>query len=150
MTASQIASAARLAKRRYSGLDLIVVDYLNEIRQEESTDTKKTNRNEILGSACRRLRECAKSLGVPCLLLAQLNRDVAKENQVPALHHLRDSGEIEQIADVVALLHRDKHGDKNSPDELRILVAKQRNGKLGEVHIVHEAPKFIMREVDYA
>lgn len=144
MTASQIAGAARLAKRRYGGLNLLVVDYLNEMRGDEGANIR-TSRNELLGSACRRLRECAKSLGVPCLLLAQLNREVAKESEIPRLHHLRDSGEIEQIADVVTLLHREE-APEDAPEQLRLFVVKHRNGALGSVRYDHDAPRFVFTE----
>lgn len=142
MTAGQVAALARLIKRRHNGLGLVVVDYLNEMRADDTS----VKRHEQLGAVCRRLRECAKSLGVPVLLLAQLNRSVAEEKDVPQLHHLRDSGEIEQIADVVMMLHREERSPAGA-ERIRLFIRKHRNGPLGSVLFAHDAPLFRFTEV---
>ena len=142
MTAGQVAALARLIKRRHNGLSLVVVDYLNEMRADDTS----VKRHEQLGAICRRLRECAKSLGVPVLLLAQLNRSIAEEKDVPQLHHLRDSGEIEQIADLVMMLHREDRAPAGA-ERIRLFVRKHRNGPLGSVLFAHDAPMFRFTEV---
>lgn len=146
LTASQIAAIARRTHRKHRGLDLLVVDYLNEIRPE--TRLTQSNRNEQLGAACRRLRECAKELKIPCVLLAQLNRQAAGDNAPPSLHHLRDSGEIEQIADVVMLLHREE-SPLGRPEKIRVIIAKHRNGPLGTVLLEHDAPRFRFQQTGF-
>lgn len=141
-TAAQVASAARLAKRKLRGLDLVVVDYLNLIR----ADNPKVTRNEQVGASATRLRVMARELNVPVLLLCQLNRGAADGDGVPRLHQLRDSGEIEQVADVVAFLHRALAWEPNRPDKIELHIAKQRNGPLGVVTFDHDSRVYTFRE----
>lgn len=136
---SEIAAAARRIKRREkSGLGLIVIDYLQLIEPDDARDP----RQEQVAKMARRLKGLARELEVPVLCLAQLNRqaEVAKENR-PRLSHLRESGAIEQDADVVMFVHREEY--YRSPDErdevaglAEIIVAKQRNGPIGDVELV--------------
>lgn len=137
---SQIAAAARAARRKMKGLDLVVVDYLQLI----AGDNPKATRNEQVGTAAKRLRELGRDLDAPVLLLCQLNR-LATDKDVPALHHLRESGEIEQVADVVMFLHRT--GDAGAmPDRIDLHIAKQRNGPLASMEFEHEARYFRFTE----
>lgn len=137
---NQIAAACRSAKRKMKGLDLIVVDYLQLV----AGDNPKANRNEQVGTAAKRLRELARDLDTPVLLLCQLNR-MATDKDVPALHHLRESGEIEQVADVVVFLHRT--GNPGAcPDTIDLHIAKQRNGPLASLGFEHEGRHFRFSE----
>jgi replicative DNA helicase len=144
-TAGQIAARARRAKRKAKGLDLIVVDYLHMVEP----DNRKATRNEQVGAVARRLRDMARELQVPLLLCCQLNRDAAGDNVVPRLSHLRDSGEIEQVSDVVLILHRTGR-DPDGSDLIDLHVAKQRNGPLATIGFEHRTPvyTFVERGID--
>ena len=136
-TITEIAAAARRLKRK-SGLGLIVIDYLQLIEPDNSKDS----RQEQVARIARRLKGLARELKVPVLCLAQLNRqaEVSKENR-PRLSHLRESGAIEQDADVVMFVHREEYYQTNDEDRARvggqaeIIVAKQRNGPIGDVKL---------------
>jgi len=136
-TMTEIAATARRLKRR-NQLGLIVIDYLQLIEPDNSKDP----RQEQVARIARRLKGTARELNVPVLCLAQLNRqaDVTKETK-PRLSHLRESGAIEQDADVVMFVHREDYGVTNEEDKERlqgqaeIIVAKQRNGPIGEVRV---------------
>lgn len=143
--ASIAADCRRLARR--GGLDLCVVDFLGLLEN----DTPRDESYHYFGEMCRRLRAVAKDLGIAMVLLAQLNRK--SEDRVdrrPQLSDLRDSGKIEEAADDVYLLHRP--GDPASPDPtqmIEIVVAKQRNGPLGMVTLVHSKRYFELRELEH-
>lgn len=142
-TAAQIASGARTAKRKLGGLDLIVVDYLDLVRPENG----KVTRNDQVGESTRRLRDMAGELNAPVLLLCQLNREAAGDTGPPKLHHLRNSGEIEQHADAVLFLHRTGPiPSTGARDELELHVAKQRNGPLGVIPMEHESRVYTFAE----
>jgi len=131
----EIQARARAAKRKYGQLGLIVVDYLGLMAA-----TQGANRTEQVGANSRGLKTLAKQLDVPVLLLAQLNRKLEeRNNKRPMLSDLRDSGEIEQDADVVLFLYRDEVYNPDSPDRgtAEINVAKQRNGPTGVVRAVY-------------
>jgi len=137
-TVSEIAAAARRIKRRENGLGLIVIDYLQLIEPDNSSDP----RQEQVAKMARRLKGMAREIQVPVLCLAQLNRqaEVAKENR-PRLSHLRESGAIEQDADVVMFVHREEYyktADEREQfaGQAEIIIAKQRNGPIGEVELV--------------
>lgn len=109
-----------------NNLDLIVVDYLHLI------DSKGENETVRVGNISKDLKALAKSLQVPIICLCQLSRDALKNDDKPKLHHLRQSGQIEQDADVVMLLSR----NKEKPDEPALVdIAKNRNGPLQEIKI---------------
>mgnify|MGYP003681902734 CR=1 FL=1 len=108
----EIAACAR--RLREAELGLVIVDYLQLIQPDNSKDP----RQERVAKISRRLKGLARELAVPVLCLAQLNRQVeAANNNRPRLSHLRESGAIEQDADIVLLLHRDEY--RLSPDEAR-------------------------------
>jgi len=118
------------------GLDLIVVDYLQLM-----AGSVKGNRNEALGDITRSLKILAKDLDVPVLLLSQLSREVERrEGQIPRLSDLRDSGEIEQNADVVMFIYED--GGAST-----IQVAKNRNGRLGSFRMILEKQFFRFQDL---
>jgi replicative DNA helicase len=132
LTLTQIAATARRLKRR-KGLAMIVIDYLQLIEPED----KSVARVEQIGSISRRVKILAKDLQVPVMALSQLNRGVeSREGHRPRMSDLRESGSLEQDADVVLLLHRDDAYDPNErPNEADIIIAKQRNGPVGEVKL---------------
>lgn len=143
-TAGQIAAGVRGDRRKMNGLDLVVVDYLNLVRPENP----KVNRNEQTGASATRLRDMARELNVPVLLLCQLNREAAhNDSGPPKLHQLRDSGEIEQVADVVMFLHRTGPiPTAGARDQIELHVAKHRNGPLGVVKYEHESRIYTFSE----
>jgi replicative DNA helicase len=137
-TVTEIAAAARRIKRREGRLGLIVIDYLQLIEPDNASDP----RQEQVAKIARRLKGLARELEVPVLCLAQVNRQTeeAREHR-PRLSHLRESGAIEQDADVVLFVHREEYYRRGEEQEqyagsAEILVAKQRNGPVGDVELV--------------
>jgi replicative DNA helicase len=136
-TMTEIAAAARRLKRK-SGLGLIIIDYLQLIEP----DNQKDPRQEQVARIARRLKGLARELKVPVLCLAQLNRqaEASKDNK-PRLSHLRESGAIEQDADVVMFVHREEYYQTDDESRARcagqaeIIVSKQRNGPIGDVKL---------------
>jgi replicative DNA helicase len=137
-TIVEIAAAARRLKRR-DGLALLIIDYLQLIEP----DNPKDPRQEQVAKIARRLKGLARELKVPVLCLAQLNRqaEVSKDTK-PRLSHLRESGAIEQDADVVMFVHREEYYQTNDEDRARVagqaevIIAKQRNGPIGDVKLL--------------
>ncbi len=136
-TLTEIAATARRIKRR-EGLELIIIDYLQLIEPDNPRDP----RQEQVAKIARRLKVLARSLDVPVLCLAQLNRkaEETRDNR-PRLSHLRESGSIEQDADVVMFVHREEYYATTEEEKQRlkgqaeIQVAKQRNGPTGDVKL---------------
>ncbi|HKD35375.1 MAG TPA: DnaB-like helicase C-terminal domain-containing protein, partial [Pirellulales bacterium] len=134
---TEIAATARRLKRKHN-LALVVIDYLQLIEPDNSKD----QRQEQVARIARRLKGMARELNIPVLCLAQLNRqaEMAKENR-PRLSHLRESGAIEQDADIVMFVHRDEYYETSEEDKSRVagqadvIVAKQRNGPTGDVKL---------------
>jgi replicative DNA helicase len=134
---TEISAGARRLKRK-AGLGLVIIDYLQLVEP----DNLKDQRQEQVARIARRLKGLARELKIPVLCLAQLNRqtEVSKENK-PRLSHLRESGAIEQDADVVMFVHREEYYQTNEEDKARvagqaeIMVAKQRNGPTGEIKL---------------
>lgn len=128
---------SRRAVRKF-GISLIVVDYLQLMRPENA----RQNRNEQVGALARKVKHIARELKVPVICLAQLNREVETRSGEPKLSDLRDSGEIEQHADAVVLLHRHPNQPDTQPGwNIDALIAKNRNGPIGK------APLLYMRSV---
>lgn len=120
-----VAQMRARAKRRKlkSGLDLIVVDQLSFVKFNAERKT------EGYGQVTGALKGLAKELGIPVVLLHQLNRDTAKEGRRPALHDLKDSGSVEEDADVVILIHRPGYyNDQINQTETELIIAKNRMG----------------------
>jgi len=120
-----------------SGLGLIVIDYLQLI---SGMGDSRTPREQQIAEISRGLKGLAKELQVPVLVLSQLNREAEKENRQPRLSDLRESGSIEQDADVVLLLAKASESDDKSsvPSGIRkvaLIIAKQRNGPVGSVDL---------------
>jgi replicative DNA helicase len=126
------ARARRLARER--GLGLIVIDYLQLMQVPGTKENRATEISEI----SRSLKALAKELKVPVIALSQLNRSVEQRtDKKPVMSDLRESGAIEQDADVIMMIYRE---EVYEPDTARkgiadIIIAKQRNGPTGEVHL---------------
>lgn len=126
-----IRARSRRMKQRHPGLALIVVDYL----QLMLSDTRDDNRNLEVSRLSRGLKLLAREISVPVVALSQLNRNVEHrgKNAAPMLSDLRDSGSLEQDADVVIFIHR-KETDEGDVTAL-LTVAKHRNGPTGEAEV---------------
>lgn len=126
----QMAAVARRLQRRY-GLGIIIIDYLQLIEPED----KMSPREQQIALITRRLKYLSKELNIPIIALAQLNRGVElREDKRPRLADLRESGAIEQDADVVMFLHRPAAYDpEDRPGEADLIVAKNRHGPIGTV-----------------
>ena len=129
----QLREKARRIHARHK-LGFIVVDYL----QLMSPTDARMPREQQVAEASRGLKSLAKELDVPVLVLSQLNRASEKENRTPKLADLRESGSIEQDADVVLMLARPRDADEKfqvAADSAELIVAKQRNGPVGELKL---------------
>ncbi len=140
-TVSEIAATARRIKRKENGLGLIVIDYLQLIEPDNSRDP----RQEQVAKIARRLKGMARELEVPLLCLSQLNRQAEDgKDHRPKLSHLRESGAIEQDADVVMFVHREEYYHRGEDKaqyagQAEIIISKQRNGPVGDVELTWEA-----------
>jgi replicative DNA helicase len=136
ITVTEIRSRCRRLQSG-DGLAAVFIDYLQLVRP--STSGKQQNRNDELSDICRTLKATAKDLQIPIIALAQLNRGVESRNDKrPMLSDLRDSGAIEQEADMVTFLYRDAYYNPESavePDLTEFIIAKSRNGPTGTVKL---------------
>ncbi|MDH4133259.1 MAG: replicative DNA helicase [Gammaproteobacteria bacterium] len=133
LTPLELRTRARRLKREH-GLKLIVVDYLQLMQAPESSENRAT---EISGIT-RSLKGLAKELGVPLIALSQLNRSLEQRpNKRPVMSDLRESGAIEQDADVIFFIYRDEVYNEDSPEKgtAEIIIGKQRNGPTGKVKL---------------
>lgn len=125
-----LASRARRLCRQYGKLGLLVVDYIQLMGVDGLGDTRAGD----IGVASRSLKKLAKELNVPVVALSQINRGVEnRPNKRPNMSDLRESGDIEQDADVVIFLYRDEvyNDDSQNKGTAELIVAKQRNGPIG-------------------
>ena len=133
LTPTELQARARRLKRE-KGLDLIVVDYLQLMQVPGTKENRATEISEI----SRSLKALAKELKVPVIALSQLNRGVEqRQDKKPVMSDLRESGALEQDADVILLIYREEVYDANTPKKgiADIIIAKQRNGPIGEVKL---------------
>jgi replicative DNA helicase len=127
-TMVQIEGAAKLHAAN-GNLGLLIVDYLQLVTPPP--ETMKSNREQQVATISRRFKLLAGEIGCPILLLAQLNRDSEKEDRRPRMSDLRESGGIEQDADAVWLLHRERMDDTSPTVAVQLIQAKRRNWQPG-------------------
>ncbi|MCX7883311.1 MAG: replicative DNA helicase [Brevinematales bacterium] len=132
---NELRSKARRAKSRYPDLGLIIIDHIQLIR---ISDAIVNNRVQELSYISRNLKALAKELNIPVMVLSQLSRAVdQREDHRPILSDLRDSGAIEQDADLVMFLYREEYYKPNTDKKniVEVIIAKQRNGATGSVEL---------------
>jgi len=145
ITLAEMRAKCRRLKQQEGGLDLIVIDYLQLMTGSAGTSQKKfENRTQEVSSISRGLKALAKELAVPVVALSQLSRGSEQRtgDKKPLLSDLRESGSIEQDADVVAFIHREEYYDRENEDikgQAEIIIAKQRNGPTGSVKMAYLA-----------
>lgn len=140
---SMLLKAKRL--KRKEGLDLVVIDYLQFIKPQE----KSGNRFQDVGEIARGLKSMARELNVPVVALCQLNRQLDNEDREPTLADLRESGEIENNADIVMFLNR-KSGRAEEIKDIDLIIGKFRNGALRTIRMTYQGSCFKFAEKEKA
>jgi replicative DNA helicase len=134
LSPGEMRSRARRVTREHGQLGLIVIDYL----QLMQVSGFKENRTAEISEISRSLKSLAKELNVPIIALSQLNRGLEqRSDKRPVMSDLRESGAIEQDADLILFIYRDEVYNENSPEKgiAEIIIAKQRNGPIGKVRL---------------
>ena len=126
--------------RAQNNIQAIFIDYLQLIKVHSKSNASRENEVAMISGS---LKAMAKELNIPVVVLAQLNRQAEQQGEKPKLSHLRESGAIEQDADVVALLHRDRdkqyeqgEGNDDTPLKAELIIAKNRNGGTGKNNLL--------------
>jgi replicative DNA helicase len=151
ISALQLRSKARQWVVEYGELDLLIVDYLQLMRAGEGTMKRNDNRVQIIDEIATELKGLARELNIPVLALAQLSRAVEqRHSKVPQLSDLRESGAIENTADVVMFIYRDEiyNPETERRNQADIIVAKHRNGPVGEVVLYFEKSQTCFRDLE--
>ncbi|UYB50413.1 replicative DNA helicase (plasmid) [Lysinibacillus capsici] len=150
ITTAQIRAKARKWIKEKSHLKpVILIDYLQIIKGEEKAGRNQT---QITGQISADLKNIAREFNCPVVCLSQLSRDVEKRNDKrPMMSDLRDSGSIEQDADVIAFLYRDEYYNKesDSKDIMEIIIAKQRNGQTGPISVIYKKETGKILNIDW-
>jgi replicative DNA helicase len=143
ITLAEMRAKARRLKQQEGRLDLIVIDYL-QLMSGGTGNNKRgfENRTQEVSAVSRGLKALAKEMKVPVVALSQLSRGSEQRagDKKPLLSDLRESGSIEQDADVVCFIHREEYYDRENPDlkgKAEIIIAKQRNGPTGVVNLAY-------------
>jgi replicative DNA helicase len=144
ITLAEMRAKARRLKQQQGQLDLIVIDYLQLMTGSNSNAKGFENRTQEVSAISRGLKALAKEMKVPVVALSQLSRASEQRggDKKPMLSDLRESGSIEQDADVVCFIHREEYYDRENEDlkgKAEIIIAKQRNGPTGVVHLAYLA-----------
>jgi replicative DNA helicase len=145
ITLAEMRAKARRLKQQHGALDLIVIDYLQLMTGSVGANQKGfENRTQEVSAISRGLKALAKEMKVPVIALSQLSRSSEQRggDKKPMLSDLRESGSIEQDADVVCFIHREEYYDRENEDlkgKAEIIIAKQRNGPTGSVNLAYLA-----------
>ncbi len=146
ITLTEMRAKVRRLRQQEGALDLILIDYL-QLMTMASTGPggrRQENRNQDVSAISRGLKALAKEMGVPVVALSQLSRgsEQRQGDKKPLLSDLRESGSIEQDADVVCFIHREEYYDRDNEDikgQAEIIIAKQRNGPTGTIKLAYLA-----------
>ncbi|OGV36625.1 MAG: replicative DNA helicase [Legionellales bacterium RIFCSPHIGHO2_12_FULL_35_11] len=135
LTPVEMRARARRVMKEHGQLGLIVVDYLQLMK---APGFKADNRTAEISEISRSLKSLAKELQVPVIALSQLNRSLEqRQDKRPVMSDLRESGAIEQDADLICFIYRDEVYNEDSPDKgcAEVIIAKQRNGPIGKIRV---------------
>jgi replicative DNA helicase len=138
VNALEIRAKCRRLKATEKGLGMVVIDYIQLMQGRKQTD----NRTQEVSEISRSLKTLARELSCPVIALSQLSRAVeSRQNKRPMLSDLRESGSIEQDADLVMFIYRDEYYNAESEKrgEAEIIIAKQRNGPVGTVELLYQS-----------
>lgn len=137
---------ARRMKENFD-IELIMIDYLQLISGSGSRMSQE-NRQVLVAEISKELKNLAKELNIPVLCLSQLSRATeSRDNKMPLLSDLRESGAIEQDADIVMMIHRNDYYDPNDyPGRATVRIAKNRHGETGEVHLTFDKPHYLFKD----
>lgn len=144
LTPSELRARARRLKREH-GLSLIIVDYL-QLMSGSANGRQAENRTNEISEISRSLKALAKELNVPVIALSQLNRSLEQRpNKRPVMSDLRESGAIEQDADIIVFIYRDEVYNEDSAEKgkAEIIISKQRNGPIGTVALTFQGKSVV-------
>jgi replicative DNA helicase len=140
MSMMEIRAKARRLKQRH-GLQLVIIDYMQLMQHSASNSKRPDNRQQEVSEISRSLKLLAKELEVPVIAISQLNRGPEQRtDKRPMMSDLRESGSLEQDADVIILLHREDAYERESPraGEADLIVAKHRNGPTANITVAFQ------------